>query len=701
MSPIVQSRVVFYGLPRAWIGAWGLLAVTFFTSLILDWCSLSLGRAPGEVSSIWPGDAAMFLFMLARGGRGAWWRLLAGSLGSIVAGRLLGDSPAVVVSLTAANALDIAILFIAERLLGGFDLRRTGSILRFLAVAAIAGMVSGLAAAIVMRQAWGMPMAGTWLGWSLADWLGYVAIVPPVLVLAARRKGRSADQLSLARSGLVLAGYTAVLVGVFAQAKYPLLFLTTLALFGVAYMAELEGVVVALMITVVVGAAFTVMHRGPSFLVEGTTNTRLIVLQIYLAASTLAFLPISAVLTGRRRLEADLRDARAEAEAASALKSQFLADMNHELRTPLASILGFAGILKNDPRLGDEEREHAECIAVAGSALLTTVNDILAFSELEARRLEIRPTPASAQDIAGEVIRLFQAAASAKGLALTLNVDPATPAAVMIDRGRVRQVLLNLVANAVKFTETGSVAVGVDYDPAAQRLGMSVADTGPGLEADQIPFLFDRFSRADPAKRRRHGGAGLGLAICKGIVEAAGGAIEMTSAPGQGSVARFTIPAAPAGSFVDPAPDIAAALRPKIRRLLLAGRIADPGWAHTILGPLQLEIACVDEAAKARVLVQAQSFDLVLIDADAAALDGAALVRAIRSADCPTRGALVLGVSSDIRAVAALRAAGSDGGLAKPMSPDDLIGLVMSPHRHAATGGHGDAAQPQVGTNVQ
>ena len=522
------------------ISSASLLLLTAVAAFVVDWGSLAMSRSPGQVASIWPGDAVVLVLLLANNGRGAALRFAAGFVGAVLAELVWGDGLLVGVGLTAANFLSIAIVFAALRLRGRIDLQRTAHVLRFLAVAGVASMAGAVCGAGLLNVVWRAPFFSVWPTWALGDWLGYAAIAPPLLVLTTPRRADALSRVSLRQAVMVLAAYTVLTASLFAQTRYPLLFLAPLALFAVAYLIEIEGVMTAILITVVVGTAFTMIGRGPGAIIRVSPAARLVLLQFFLVSMTIAFLPISAIMTERRRLEAALREARAAAEAASALKSEFLANVSHELRTPLASVLGFAGILRNNAHLEAEDREHADSIAVAGSALLTTVNDILAFSELEAGRLDIQAAPASPRRVAEEAIKLFHAGATAKGLRLSLKADPGLPA-VLIDGGRVRQLLLNLLANAVKFTDAGSIEVIVDHDAGILRL--AVADTGPGLEPDRIPLLFDRFSRADAVKRRRHGGTGLGLSICKGLVDAMGGSIGVDSVIGRGTTVTLVIPA--------------------------------------------------------------------------------------------------------------------------------------------------------------
>ncbi|MEG0818034.1 MAG: PAS domain-containing protein, partial [Brevundimonas sp.] len=231
-------------------------------------------------------------------------------------------------------------------------------------------------------------------------------------------------------------------------------------------------------------------------------------------------------MTQRKALEAEVLEAKETAEAAARVKSEFLANMSHELRTPLTSVIGFSGLLQGSEALPDEERTYVERIATASEALLGVINDILDYSKLEANAIEMDPEPFQVAALVDGAAAIVEGQCVAKGLSLKVVVDAAMPEVLTGDAGRLRQVMLNFLSNAVKFTSKGGVTLRVGGAPDADgrwRLRVAVTDTGIGIPAEKIEVLFQRFSQADASTTRLYGGTGLGLAISRRLIEIMGG----------------------------------------------------------------------------------------------------------------------------------------------------------------------------------
>ncbi|MFW5942740.1 MAG: ATP-binding protein [Chloroflexota bacterium] len=242
------------------------------------------------------------------------------------------------------------------------------------------------------------------------------------------------------------------------------------------------------------------------------------------------------------------RKAAAQAEEATRAKAEFLANMSHEIRTPLNAIIGMTDLMQRT-ELTAKQREYMQAVASSGDALLTLINDILDFSKIEAGKLDLEQSTFSLHDCLMDSLNMLQEKADRKGLNLSLRVDDEVPPVVIADLARLRQVLVNLIGNAVKFTREGSVTVSVERvatgDDDRQILQFAVADTGIGIPQDKLNLLFDSFSQVDASTTRQFGGTGLGLAICRRLVELMGGRIWVESEVQKGSTFYFTVPVHP------------------------------------------------------------------------------------------------------------------------------------------------------------
>jgi PAS domain S-box-containing protein len=378
-------------------------------------------------------------------------------------------------------------------------------------------------------------------------------------------------------------------------------------------------------------------------------------------------------VTEQKAMERKLREARNEAEAAAAVKGEFLANMSHELRTPLTSVLGFARLVDDEPDLSADARRFIGRVLSGGKALLTTINDILDFSKLEAGQLELKPEPMAPDQVIDEVLDLFSLEADAKGVALRAEGLARLPSDLMIDNGRLRQVLLNLIGNAVKFTEVGVITVSAAYDTDDQRLRISVADTGHGIAAEDVDLLFRRFSQVDAGLTRKHGGTGLGLAICKGLVEAMGGHIGVVSAPGEGACFSFDIAAPPADrAEAVPTQDLAVALLPPACRVLVVDdNPANRELVHAILTAMGAEVTEAVDGVEGVTAASTSRFDAILMDLRMPRLDGAKAAERIRGEGGPNAGTPIIAFSADARPGGP--GAVFDGAISKPMTAAGLI----------------------------
>ncbi|WP_309644179.1 ATP-binding protein [Phenylobacterium sp.] len=387
-------------------------------------------------------------------------------------------------------------------------------------------------------------------------------------------------------------------------------------------------------------------------------------------------------ITVRKVLETELQAARLEAEAAAAVKSEFMANMSHELRTPLTSIVGFTQLAAEQADLTDLTRTYIDRVGDASRALLCTVNDILDFSKLEAGQVSIQPEPVSLLKLSRGALDLFTPQAGAKDIGLELACDAPADLMLMLDPDRVRQVLLNLVGNAVKFTQSGQVTLRARFDAAAERLMVDVIDTGAGVAPEKLTLLFQRFSQVDGSLTRAHGGTGLGLAICKGLVEAMGGEISVSSQVGKGSCFSFYIPSARATGAVS---QTEAEVRERLSFLGVRVLVADDHPANRELARLFLagvgaEVTEAQNGAEAAELAARRPYDVILMDMRMPELDGPGAVRRIRQGGGPNRSTPILAFTADVEDMsdAQMEVLGFQGLVGKPIDPSAMIGAIAA-----------------------
>ena len=379
-----------------------------------------------------------------------------------------------------------------------------------------------------------------------------------------------------------------------------------------------------------------------------------------------------------------LEKAEAEALEASRAKSAFLAMMSHELRTPMNGVLGLAHALRGTD-LDKRQSEYLEMIEQSGHGLMTILNDVLDLSKIEAGKLELEVAPFDIRKLAAQIRLVWSETARLKGLDLTLEVDPETPAWLSGDAARVRQVLMNLVSNALKFTETGHVLVRVG--PAEDGIVLTVADTGLGMSDEQIGRLFTPFAQGDRSTARRFGGTGLGLAICRQLAQMMGGEIGVVSTLGQGSsfAVRLALPAAIALDDIvgtDAALDLAG-----VRVLVVDDNAVNQMVARAILEAVGVCVATEADGYTALARLRVEDFDVVLMDVHMPVMDGVEAVRRIRSGEGGRVDLPVVALTADAMVGDAERllAQGFDDAHPKPIQPAGLLATVASLSRPAST----------------
>ncbi|MEH3145463.1 MAG: ATP-binding protein [Methylobacterium frigidaeris] len=399
----------------------------------------------------------------------------------------------------------------------------------------------------------------------------------------------------------------------------------------------------------------------------------------------------------RQRQARDLEEARIAAERASQAKTDFLAAMSHEIRTPLNGVLGYADLLLDDPALDPRQRRYAQRIGSAGAALLTVVDDILDVSRIEAGAIELAPAPFSPEGLVDNAVSIVRGMAERKGLALDVSLDPGLPAFATGDADRLRQILLNLLNNAVKFTRAGRVALRVTPDPDGppDSLRFCVEDTGIGIDPAQHGRLFQRFGQLDPSIRREFGGSGLGLAICRSLVLMMGGEIGVESRLGEGARFWFSLPLPPAEAPVPAGDEPGRVPAPPARLLLVEDVAINRDLARTVLEAEGHAVDVAEDGAGAVRAVQARAYDLVLMDVQMPGMDGITATEIVRALPEPARSVPIVAMTANVlpAQIEAFRAAGMNGHVGKPFKRQELAAAIAA-HRREPGVGPGPGAPP-------
>jgi signal transduction histidine kinase/ActR/RegA family two-component response regulator len=388
------------------------------------------------------------------------------------------------------------------------------------------------------------------------------------------------------------------------------------------------------------------------------------------------FVTAAALLIWQWRLAGHLRVARRRAEDANRSKSEFLANMSHEIRTPLNGVVAMADALSRSD-LGAREHEMLQIIRSSSVTLERLLSDILDSARIESGQVAIEAAPFRLNDAARDTIHLWDPKAADRGVTLVARLDPDLPPVVLGDVVRVRQVLGNLVSNAIKFTAEGEVAVSVERAE-NDHIRFTVTDSGVGFDAEQKARIFGRFHQADGSITRRFGGTGLGLAISRDLAGLMGGRLDCDSTPGAGSTFWFEIPLPPSDSACDAVADAGDTLGDGALRILLADdHPANRKVIEVLLSATDAELVSVADGREAIEAFAGGGFDLVLMDMQMPVMDGLSATAAIRTLeaerDWPRTPVLMLTANAMAEHVEAGREAGADGHLAKPVTMATLV----------------------------
>ncbi|MDG2530537.1 ATP-binding protein [Caulobacter endophyticus] len=650
--------------------------------------SLFLTGAAQEIATIWTANAVIIAGLMTLDRRRGAMLLAVTSVLHLLLSLATSTSSAFALAVTLLDGVQIAATAFALRLLRlPGKVRNMRGLLVLTAVSAVFTAVTSIAVNGVASVVEGGGFWTGWSGWTTSNVLGVAIALPTILILLDRRHAEAFPVRGWLEPAAGLAIIAAVSWTVFTgppQMRVLVFAPVLLAAFRGGPRAAALSVMAALAFAI--PAVLSIVGLDPKAAAEPMRHLLLFHIVLY-AVSMAAALALSrqarlSALLVRRQAAA--RAAQSRAQAANAAKSDFLATISHEIRTPLNSILGFAALVAEDAELSPENRRRLDLVGRAGRSLAEIVGDLLDFAKVEAGRLELVLSPASPAALLRDAAAIIAPDAQGKGLSVTVEVEGlAGPLGVQdpealfaLDETRLRQVLLNLLNNAVKFTTQGGVTARLSIGPEPGLLRFSVADTGIGIAPEVQARLFQRFSQADSSISRAYGGTGLGLAISKALVGQMGGTIWVESALGVGAVFHIALEAQ-AAQAPEPAeescPERAAA-----RVLLVDDHPMNRELGDALLTLAGCQVFTAEDGFQAVDAARTGGFDLILMDVHMPGMDGLAAARAIRALDGPVADTPILALSADVlpEQVARCRAAGMDGHVAKPIRRDELLAAV-------------------------
>jgi len=682
--------------------AWAYVLLFAASQLIGHWSVATYGTV-----LIWLSNGIMAAALLQLHRRPAIAVVLTCFLINLFSNAIRGD-PGMLMWLNAVMNVGEAALaaLLARRLCGAaLDMRRPRRLLAFglfaAAPAVAATALLGFGALVLVRHS--SLTVGSFFNiyaFVIVELLGLLLVTPVMLLMARAHRFHGTTRARWPEAAALMAFMLAVTALAFFQNDAPIGFLCFLPMLLIALRLSPTTAAIALIGMTAVSGVATLTGHGPVHLtrlmdISGLESVspmmrRLGVYNLFLLAMVVTILPVSTVMTERRRLEARLRartvaaqEARRKAEDAAAARSRFLAMMSHEMRTPLNGVAGFADVLASRPGLDATALRQARQIRESSDGLLMLVEDILDFARGDDA---VSPEPLDLASVAREAMAPSRAAADARGLDLTIDDRLPENARFMCDRRALRQTLHPMIANAVKFTEHGEVAIRLDRSP--DGVCIRVSDTGAGIEPALLPELFEAFAQGDASIRRSHCGAGLGLALVARHVRRLNGTIDVDSRLGEGSTFIVTLPLPRAADATEEAerspPEVrdeetgepAAPATPRV--LVVDDHPVNREVARIMLEAFGCDVVEVCDGQQAIDAVAGQPFDLVLMDVRMPHMDGLEATRRIRALSGPENDIAIVAMTADAMPedVARCIASGMNAHMAKPINQAGLLAVV-------------------------
>jgi signal transduction histidine kinase/CheY-like chemotaxis protein len=646
----------------------------------------SMTLSAGQMA-IWPSDGIALAMMLGRFRHRPLMIVLLAEAFSGLPGVFMNDNFIFIILLKITDAIFLLILgYILKKYDYENNIHKTKNIVMLFFLSLITSLTVSLFQTNVISWFFKINFLSVYLSDAAANWVGYVLLTPIFLIMTRDRWRPLSGKAELRGLG-ALALYAVVVWLVLGQDRFPALFLLPLALLAVAHTTSIALVAFCLLATSLIAIYGTISGHGPVVKYPGTPMDHLFMTQVVLGMMSASYLPIAAMMAEHSQLKESLVTARLEAEAASQAKSNFLAVVSHEVRTPLNGVLGMTQIMSAGP-LEPAQAERLQVVRRSGEMLLSILNDVLDLAKIEAGKIELESIEFELSQTLAATVECFAPLANAKGL--RFNIDVA--AAEGLYRGdptRVRQIVSNLISNALKFTEAGAVGLSAVYGDGVLRL--SVADTGIGIPADKLSQLFSRFFQADQSTTRRFGGTGLGLAICRDLASLMGGDIQVQSEFGAGSTFTASLPLPRIGDAPTTAQDEISAesgVDEALKVLAAEDNTTNQTVLRAMLESFGINVTIVGNGAEAIEAWEREDWSLILMDVQMPVMDGPQATRIIRLREAAEGRARtpIIALTADTMShqIKVHLESGMDLHVAKPIEATDLFRKILKATQFAA-----------------